>query len=70
MMRNVVYASERADVVHGEWIERIYKTQMGITNISYFCSICDKEHYFGRANYCPNCGAKMDGKRRAKDDRD
>lgn len=47
-------------MVHGRWVERMYKTG-DITTISYFCSECGGEHYFGRANYCPNCGAKMDG---------
>ena len=54
---------DAAPVVHGRWIERMYKTG-DITSLSYFCSECDCEHYFGRANYCPNCGAKMDGERR------
>jgi Zn finger protein HypA/HybF involved in hydrogenase expression len=47
-----------ADVVevrHGEWLERSYGELQ--------CSACgivqgDEPH---RYNYCPNCGAKMDG---------
>ena len=61
-----VYVSEMQPVVHGRWIERMYKTG-DITSISYFCSECDCEHYFGRANYCPNCGAKMECERRDND---
>lgn len=45
-----------ADVVevrHGEWIN-------GVTG--YTCSVCDKQEPTKRFLYCPNCGAKMDGK--------
>ena len=60
-------AVDAVPVVHGRWVERMYKTG-DITTISYFCSKCDGEHYFGRANYCQNCGAKMDGERRGEDE--
>lgn len=65
-MENVVYASDRVDVVHARWIERTYERD-GITIISYFCSACNGEHYYGRADFCPNCGAKMDGEGMAED---
>ena len=45
-----------ADVVevrHGEWIN-------GVTG--YTCSVCNKQEPTKRFLYCPNCGAKMDGK--------
>lgn len=47
---------DAVEVVHGEWIEDEY----GFIH----CSICgmeydEPEHY--KTNYCPNCGAKMDG---------
>ena len=48
-----------APVRHGRWIEQ-EKYTFGVL---YDCSICgnrilDTEHSW---NYCPNCGAKMDG---------
>lgn len=58
---------DAVEVVHGEWI---YK------NGEWVCSVCeepalyDVQVYGGgnykdcdlvRSNYCPNCGAKMDG---------
>lgn len=51
-------AADVAEVVHGEWIE--YQTPNIIC-----CSECDwgtgvDEKTF---KFCPNCGAKMDGKR-------
>ena len=52
-------------VVHGEWTNRRTWTHDG----EWYCTACDKEItiYMGekrgndRYNYCPNCGAKMDG---------
>lgn len=45
-------------VVHGRW-ERVPSTGIGATAR---CSICGKAIYGYRTmNYCPNCGAKMDG---------
>ena len=48
-----------APVLHGRWIEQ-EKYTFGVL---YDCSICDNRildngHSW---NYCPNCGAKMDG---------
>ena len=46
---------------HGKWL----KNPTGYTN--ELCSICacwsgiDKRGFPIRTNYCPNCGAKMDG---------
>jgi uncharacterized paraquat-inducible protein A len=48
-----------ADVVevrHGKWKQARY-TEAPL----YICSECDKTEY-KQHNYCPNCGAKMDGK--------
>lgn len=55
---------DAVEVVHGEW-----EKQQGI----YSCSICGKVCpydvqadiiQYWTCNYCPNCGAKMDGERR------
>ena len=48
-----------APVVHGRWIEKEKYT----FGVMYDCSICDNRildtgHSW---NYCPACGAKMDG---------
>ena len=43
---------------HGRWEEEPFL--LGTTNV---CSLCG-EYYgmpHGKFNYCPNCGAKMDG---------
>lgn len=51
-------AADVIEVVHGEWIPHGYKWR---------CSICgnkislDGTPIENGLNYCPNCGAKMDG---------
>ena len=67
-----------ADVVevrHGRWLSAYeYAIKLGETNpyrlgiaehdkIWHFCSLCEQQVRFTR-NYCPDCGAKMDGERR------
>ena len=52
-------AIEISRVRHGKWIEKEKYT----FGIMYDCSLCenrilDNGHSW---NYCPNCGAKMDG---------
>ena len=52
-------AADVAPVRHGEWVEKEKYT----FGIMYDCSLCedrilDNGHPW---NYCPNCGAKMDG---------
>ena len=47
-----------APVVHGEWLDR----RGGFFDFAA-CSNCKEEYPLGgdTLNYCPNCGAKMDG---------
>ena len=47
-------AADVAKVVHGRKIED------GDIGCFWLCSLCGKCLPYG-ANYCPNCGAKMDG---------
>ena len=52
-------AVDVASVRHGRWVEKEKYT----FDIMYDCSLCenrilDSGHHW---NYCPNCGAKMDG---------
>ena len=46
---------DAVEVVHGRWEQARY-TEAPL----YICSKCDKPEY-KQHNYCPNCGAKMDG---------
>lgn len=54
-----IKASDVSTVRHGRWIEQEKYT----FGTMYDCSICgDRILDNGHAwNYCPNCGAKMDG---------
>lgn len=67
MQGNVIGApaADVAPVVHGRWIEQEKYT----FGVMYDCSICgnrilDTGHSW---NYCPNCGARMDGDDDAKE---
>lgn len=49
-----------APVVHGRWIHDGRRIEGGIDWCH--CSECGKsDNFCARTNYCPNCGAKMDG---------
>ena len=59
---------DAVEVVHGHWIE----------SEGTVCSVCN-EHFFTdgpwavanyKANYCPHCGAKMDGGNTEKGERE
>lgn len=56
-------ASDVVLVVHGRWIES--KEHFYLNNgckewINFYCSECDAPNN-SPTDYCPNCGAKMDG---------
>ena len=59
-------------VVHGEWLDANYDDEIKFGRHLYFCSVCNKhaDSFVGgtedwwcsrKPNYCPNCGARMDG---------
>ena len=60
-----IKSAPTADVVevrHGEWLDC---HSIAFTEECSVCGRCVDLDYFGRRNrynYCPNCGAKMDGK--------
>ena len=47
-------------VVHGRWQKRTFVGVGGSIPIGYRCSRCMLT-FDAESNYCPNCGAKMDG---------
>lgn len=54
---------DAVEVVHGRWIPLDECANAGV-----YCSVCHKKVYKEcyanvevKSNYCPNCGAKMDG---------
>ena len=53
-------AADVAPVVHGRWIHDGCRIEGGIDWCH--CSGCGKsDNFCARTNYCPKCGAKMDG---------
>lgn len=52
-----VPAADVAPVVHGEWLNGKTFLENAV------CSNCNTtyEAYYSKYQYCPNCGAKMDG---------
>lgn len=70
---------EMAEVKHGEWVAYETEDTYGSDDSKtwYKCSECGKDahgrcpedewySYPIQSPYCPNCGAKMDGKRKEK----
>lgn len=56
-----VSMQEYRPVVHGHWIvDRMCGNDVLSGEHMVICSICDKGVFFGKTNYCPNCGAKME----------
>ena len=47
-------------VVHGRWIP--CNSKYGHDEKVYLCNQCNHNVGFKKMNFCPNCGAKMDGK--------
>lgn len=55
-----VQSADVAEVRHGRWV---FNRHQAPNEKLYFCSLCaEGESDNGRDKYCPNCGAKMDGK--------
>ena len=59
---NRIPAADVAEVRHGEWkkidVQPYFRKHYSIGN--YSCSVCHRKG-MRDWNYCPNCGAKMDG---------
>ena len=56
-------AADVAPVVHGEWVDEGFYAD-GSAKHAFHCSNCGHhiiEWKDDTSNYCPNCGAKMDG---------
>ena len=52
-------AVDAMEVVHGRWMPQEYSHPEGNYHL-FHCSECGIPNAFER-NYCPSCGAKMDG---------
>lgn len=56
--RNLIPASDVAPVVHGQWVTH-YRSGTSVAE-GYVSTCCDMWNN-RKSDYCPNCGAKMDG---------
>lgn len=57
---------ELVSVVHGEWKQVICHEEFKdgfVDRVKECCSVCHAPNGRRTSNYCPNCGAKMDGER-------
>ena len=56
---------DAVEVVHARWVMTLYTTTSKrgrvIANKKFACSVCGYSNGRKQSNYCPNCGAKMDG---------
>ena len=59
---------DAVEVVHGRWIETLVPDGyvQKASRLRKQCSVCGWTNAC-RYNYCPNCGAKMDGERRVNE---
>lgn len=57
---NVATAVDFVEVKHGEWIKRTFIVFDNEIKEGYHCSVCNTT-WDTNTNFCPNCGAKMDG---------
>jgi len=54
-------AADVQEVKHGRWIiDRKFGNDVMSDEQMVICSVCGKGIFYGKQNYCPNCGAKMD----------
>lgn len=66
-IKSILTGLQSADVApvrHGKWIEMRADYEGGDGSLmSTYCSECGRDMGIGKANYCPNCGAHMDGEK-------
>lgn len=66
-IHNEIRRADAVEVVHGEW-STVEDDYCGL--IALECSVCNNQWWFEddppieHYQYCPNCGAKMDGESR------
>ena len=56
---NACPTEDAVEVVHGRWIEDVATDMIACTECGHAWNIID--NCTETFNYCPNCGAKMDG---------
>lgn len=54
--------AEVVEVKRGKWLNIIFTQR-------YICSLCGNEIYFGKDKFCSECGAKMDGTSKEREEK-
>ena len=58
---DAIPTAEVAEIKRGRWIiDREFGNDVMSDEQMVICSVCGKGIFWGKQNYCPNCGAKMD----------
>ena len=56
-----IRGKEFKEIKRGRWIiDREFGNDVMSDEQMVICSVCGKGIFWGKQNYCPNCGAKMD----------
>ena len=58
-------AADVVEVRHGKWVNKVYHHKIDMYVFACSLCLCRCAHSYKREplfDYCPNCGAKMDGK--------
>jgi len=53
-------AADVAEVKHGRWVEMKCRSVDNVAYTAERCSVCNAMYPRMHANYCPNCGSRMD----------
>ena len=46
----------------GKWEKRIFPDDDPYFQVRYYCTACECWNTYGETEFCPHCGAKMEGK--------
>lgn len=60
----LVEQAPSVQIVHSQWDSVFYERNGTLASYSHICPVCKyfyRDVKFKGHNYCPNCGAKMDG---------
>ena len=53
-------AADVVEVMHGRWVEMKCRSVDNVAYTAERCSVCNAMYPRMHANYCPNCGSRMD----------
>ncbi len=57
---NALQTTDVAPLKNGRWEERIIDDELPLFKKRFYCSCCGRWTTYGKTEYCPHCGAKME----------